>query len=103
MNNAGLNTEWSKPGPTRDGSSPHEALSAPQRYAVAVLCVLIAFAVRYWLSPILGEELPFMLFVAASLVAAWYGGAVTGVVALLLGLFLASYFFPGVRVNDHLR
>jgi signal transduction histidine kinase len=34
-----------------------------------------------------------MLFIAASLVAAWYGGAVAGIVALLLGLFLADHFF----------
>ena len=41
-----------------------------------------------------------MLFVAASLVAAWYGGATTGIVALLLGLMLGSYFFlPGKGVS----
>ncbi len=34
-----------------------------------------------------------MLFIAASLVAAWYGGAVAGTAALLLGLFLADHFF----------
>ena len=68
-------------------------LPAWRRYLGALLCILVAFAVRYWLSPVLGEELPFMLFIAASLVAAWYGGAVAGIVALLLGLFLADYFF----------
>jgi K+-sensing histidine kinase KdpD len=64
-----------------------------RRYLGALLCIGVAFAVRYWLTPWLGEELPFMLFIAASLVAAWYGGAVAGIVALLLGLFLADYFF----------
>src|SRR4051812_19665622 len=64
-----------------------------RRYAGALLCIAVAFGVRYWLTPLLGEELPFMLFIAASLVAAWYGGAVAGIVALLLGLFLADYFF----------
>jgi signal transduction histidine kinase len=59
----------------------------------ALLCILVAFGIRYWLTPLLGEELPFMLFIAAALVAAWYGGAVAGIVALLLGLFLADYFF----------
>ena len=63
------------------------------RYAVAVTCILVAFALRYLLTPVMGEESPFMLFVAAALVAAWYGGAVAGSVALLLGLFLADYFF----------
>jgi signal transduction histidine kinase len=69
------------------------ATPAWRRYAVAVLCILTAFGIRYCLTPILGEELPFMLFIAAALVAAWYGGAPAGIVALLLGLFLADYFF----------
>src|SRR5215472_707 len=64
-----------------------------RRYLGALLCIALAFGIRYWLTPLLGEELPFMLFIAASLVAAWYGGAVAGIVALLLGLFLADYFF----------
>ena len=34
-----------------------------------------------------------MFFVAAALVAAWYGGARSGTGALLLGMFLADHFF----------
>ena len=68
-------------------------MPAWRRYLAALFCILIAFGVRYWLTPILGEELPFMLFIAAALVAAWYGGAVAGTTALLLGLFLADHFF----------
>ena len=45
---------------------------------LAVLAVLVAFGIRYLLTPVLGEELPFMLFIAAALIAAWYGGAATG-------------------------
>ena len=59
-----------------------------KRYAVAFACVLAAFSVRYLLTPVLGEELPFMMFIAAALVAAWSGGALTGMVALMLGLLL---------------
>jgi signal transduction histidine kinase len=55
--------------------------------------MLIAFGIRYSLTPILGEELPFMLFIAAALVAAWYGGAAAGIASLLLGLVLADHFF----------
>src|SRR5689334_10548727 len=72
---------------------PAPDMPAWQRYLAALFCILVAFCIRYWLTPVLGEELPFMLFIAASLVAAWYGGAVAGAVALLLGLFLADYFF----------
>ncbi len=64
-----------------------------RRYLGAVLSISVAFGVRYWLTPFLGDELPFMLFIAAALVAAWYGGALAGTVALLLGLFLADHFF----------
>jgi len=66
---------------------------ASRRYAVAVACMAVAFAVRYFLTPLLGEELPFMMFIAAALVAAWYGGAAAGILALLIGLFLADWFF----------
>jgi signal transduction histidine kinase len=78
-----------------------------RRYGVAVLCMLVAFAIRYCLTPILGEELPFMLFIAASMVATWYGGAVPGITCLLLGLFLADHFFlvrgkPGMSRPDEI-
>lgn len=69
------------------------ASNSAGRYAVAVGSVLCAFGIRYWLRPVLGEELPFMFFIAASLVAAWQGGARTGMVALVLGLLLSDYFF----------
>lgn len=72
--------------------SPTEA-PAWRRYLGAVLIISVAFGIRYWLTPFLGDELPFMLFIAAALVAAWYGGALAGTVALLLGLFLADHFF----------
>jgi len=39
-----------------------------------------------------GEEMPFLGFVAAALLASWYGGAVMGVAALFVGLFLGEFF-----------
>lgn len=85
-----------------DSAPPAPGADAPawRRYLAALLCILVAFCIRYWLTPLLGEELPFMLFIAASLVAAWYGGAVAGIVALLLGLFLADYFFLARSKSD---
>jgi len=68
---------------------------ALKRYVVAIIAVGVAFVARYFMSRVLGEELPFTLFIAAALVAAWYGGAATGIVALLLGLLVADYFFVG--------
>lgn len=96
MNRRPVNETLEDSSPIR-GDFVRPQASLLRRYAVAVLCVVVAFAIRYWLSPILGEELPFMLFVAASLVAAWYGGAAAGIVALLLGLLLASYFFLPIK------
>ncbi|HWF18101.1 MAG TPA: ATP-binding protein, partial [Verrucomicrobiae bacterium] len=63
-----------------------------RRCAVALILVAVAFAIRLALGPWLGEELPFMLFSAAALLAAAYGGAVPGFLALVLGLFLGDVF-----------
>jgi signal transduction histidine kinase len=67
-------------------------VSVTRRYAVAIGCVLSALAFRYFLTPLVGDELPFLGFVAAALAAASYGGAMAGVVALLLGLLFADFF-----------
>jgi signal transduction histidine kinase len=63
------------------------------RYGCAVLLVLAAFGIRWSLEPVLNEELPFMLFIAAALVAARLGGAGPGLLAMLLGLVLSDYIF----------
>lgn len=87
------------------GSVNGETVAGPwpalRRYIVALGFVGVAFLIRYWLRPLLGEELPFMLFIAAALLAAWHAGAAAGISALLLGLFLADYFFVrGQHVRD---
>ena len=48
-----------------------------------------------WLEPVLGEDLPFMGFVATSMVACWYGGVFMGFLALGLGLLLGDLYFTG--------
>lgn len=78
-----------------------------RRWLVALIAVGTAFVARWFASPILGNELPFFGFIAASLVAAWYGGAVVGVSALLIGLVLGEFFFTGpdlgFAVADHVE
>jgi len=64
-----------------------------RRYVLAVLLAILAFGIRYQLGSVLGDELPFMLFIAAALGAAWYGGAVAGFITLVLGLVLGEYFY----------
>lgn len=66
------------------------------RFLVAIGCVLCALGTRLLLAPFLGDELPFLLLIAAALVAAWYGGVLPGAASLVLGLVLADYLFmPG--------
>jgi signal transduction histidine kinase len=74
-------------------NAPGKAVRILRRCAVAAVCVLVALAIRALLTPLLGDELPFMSFVAAALVAASYGGAMAGTIALVLGLLLADFFF----------
>ena len=67
--------------------------SAAMRYGVAVLAVLIAFAIRYMIYGDLQNRLVFTFFVPAAMVAVWYGGLGPGILATVLGLLLGDYFF----------
>ncbi len=67
--------------------------SIVMRYGVAVLAVIVAFAIRYLIYGDLQNRLVFTFFVPAAMVAAWYGGVGPGVLATVLGLLLADYFF----------
>jgi PAS domain S-box-containing protein len=53
----------------------------------------IALAVRLALADIIGRETPFLLFLAAVLVAAWYGGLGPGVLASILATCAVAYYF----------
>jgi len=77
----------------RNSRVPSRSRKIVARICVTLICVLVAFGIRLWLSPILGEDLPFMGFVAASLIASWYGGAIMGIIALVMGLLLGDVFF----------
>ncbi len=63
------------------------------RYGVAIGLVLIAFCMRYVFSDDLLHRLPFIFFVPATVIAAWYGGLGAGIAAMVLGLLLGDYFF----------
>ena len=67
--------------------------SARRRYAVAILAVLVAFAIRYVIYGDLQNRLVFTFFVPAAMVAVWYGGIGPGILATALGLVLGDYFF----------
>jgi signal transduction histidine kinase len=60
---------------------------------VATGCTAVAFLIRLWLAPLLGTEMPYLLFIPAAFIAAWWGGLVAGACALVAGILLADHFF----------
>lgn len=64
-----------------------------RRYAVALLCILVAWGMRGLANPFLGSNIPYAFFAPAAMIAAWYGGLLPGAFCLLAGLVLGHYFF----------
>jgi PAS domain S-box-containing protein len=62
-------------------------------YLVAAVATVVAFAVRLALSPMLGEELPYITFFGAVMIAAWFGGLGPGLVATGLTVVLTGVTF----------
>jgi len=67
--------------------------STSARYAVAIVAILAAFAVRYGLHGTLEHRIPFAFFTLSTLIAAWYGGLGPGLLAAVGGLALTDFFF----------
>jgi PAS domain S-box-containing protein len=65
----------------------------PVRYGMAVLSVTVAVLIKLPLDPLGGVDTPFLLFLGAVMVAAWFGGWGPGVLALVVAVALADYFF----------
>lgn len=66
--------------------------SVVTRYAVAAACVLTTWAIRYFLTPVVGGRAAFIRFVPPALIAGWYGGVAPGIAALAAGLLLGEFF-----------
>lgn len=64
-----------------------------QRYGVAVLAVAIALLIKLLLAPIIEVESPFILFFAAVMASALYGGTGPAVLATVLAALNSDYFF----------
>jgi PAS domain S-box-containing protein len=60
-----------------------------------VALVLGAAVVRLALTPVFGEQLPFLTFFPAVAIAAWYGGFAPGLLATALSAVIASFAVPG--------
>jgi PAS domain S-box-containing protein len=71
----------------------NKATSSLLRYGVALLAVLAATLIRLTLHPVFGSTGPFVFFIIAVIVAAWFGGRGPGLLATLLGAFTGAFFF----------
>jgi signal transduction histidine kinase len=72
---------------------PSNDASFLRRYGIATILVLLAFALRDALTPLLRDALPFTFFLTSSMLAACFAGFGPGLYALLLGWLIADYFF----------
>lgn len=72
------------------------------QYAVAVLAVLGAVALRLALAPILISHAPLLLFTLSVMVAARFGGVAPGLVATGLSALIGSYFFIEPYYSFHM-
>ena len=63
------------------------------RWVVALVAVAVAAGLRFALDPWLGAAHPFPLFLAAVIVAVWFGGIAPALIAGLAGYLVANYFF----------
>ena len=62
-------------------------------YLVAIVATVVALVVRLSLSPLLGEELPYITFFGAVMTAAWFGGLGPGLLATGLTLAMTGVTF----------
>src|SRR4051812_33367854 len=79
------------------GGQKGSARSRAWRYGVALASVAVACGVRVVLDPVLGPHTPFVTFYGAIALAVWFGGFGSGLMALILGLVTANFFFIAPR------
>jgi PAS domain S-box-containing protein len=70
-----------------------------ERYGLAVVTVGAALLYKLLLAPVLDEPTAFLLFPLAVLAAAWRGGLGPGLLASVLALLCADYFFLEPRYS----
>ena len=70
-----------------------QAISRSIPYLWATAAVAAAFALRMALQPVLGDNRPFLTFLAAVALASWLGGRRPAMFAIGLSYFVANWFF----------
>ncbi len=61
-------------------------------YVVSVVAVALALGIRLALNPWMGANRPFLLFVAAVAVSAWFGGTRAGILSVVLAYLAGNVF-----------
>jgi PAS domain S-box-containing protein len=69
------------------------------RYAITLLAIVGATALRVPLNSLLGLSVPFILYFPAVVFAAWYGGFRCGLLATALGALAANFFWMHPRFS----
>ncbi len=64
-----------------------------KRYAIAILCVAVAWGIRHAIDPYLLAYLPFPTFFLAVAITGWLGGFGPAVLAIVISTALARYFY----------
>jgi signal transduction histidine kinase len=67
------------------------------RLLIGLLATLTVAVVRWWLDPILGGSVAFVVFFIAIIFTAWYSGFWPALCAMAIGMVLASYLFDDSR------
>lgn len=65
----------------------------PAAYGWAAIAVIVAAVSRWLLNPLLGENVPYITFFLAVVVAAWFGGAKSAFLATIASALLAWFLF----------
>ena len=67
--------------------------SPTAKFGIAVLSFVMALALRVLGKAVLGNDAPFLFFIAALALASWYGGLAPGILATLLGAVATAILF----------
>jgi PAS domain S-box-containing protein len=82
-----------------DSRKARAELSPALQYVIAFITVAVGIWLRMQMDPLLGDHLPYVTFFVAVMVASWFGGIGSSIVALLLGCVASSYFFVTPRYS----
>jgi len=77
---------------TLAASSARISSNAAAGYGTALGAALLMIALRWILSPLLGDSLPYITFYPAVAFAAWFCGVGPSILVVLVGLIAARYF-----------